>query len=74
MRGDRRPLFLAVGLAGLFAIVLASPLRLVFALQALNAAELALVIVAAAVGAAVLRLAWSRRLVERFLSLPQQVE
>jgi cation-transporting ATPase E len=74
LRGDRRPLFLAVGLAGLFAIVLASPLRLVFALQAPSPAELALVLVAVVVWASVLWLAWSRRLVERFLSLPEQVE
>jgi cation-transporting ATPase E len=70
LRGDRRPFLLAVGLMVLFATVMLTPLRQVFALDALGIGELALVAAAVAAWVLLLRTAWRRRLVERFLSLP----
>jgi cation-transporting P-type ATPase E len=70
-RGDRRPFLLAIGLTVLFATVLLTPIRQVFALEALGIGELALVAAAVTAWVLLLRAAWSRHLVERFLSLPR---
>jgi hypothetical protein len=63
-------LVLASGLTVLFSAVLLTPLRQVFALEALGIGELALVAAAVTAWVLLLRAAWSRRLVERSLSLP----
>jgi cation-transporting P-type ATPase E len=72
VREDRRPLLLAAGLAILFAVVLLTPLRWIFALQALSPAELALVVAAVMVWLVIVRAAWSGRVVERFLAFSDE--
>jgi cation-transporting ATPase E len=69
---DRRPLILALGLLGLFAVILAEPsLRRFFELTALRWLDLGAILIIVAIWAVFLRFVWRRRLFEWWLGLDE---
>jgi cation-transporting P-type ATPase E len=66
--GDRRPTWLAIALLlGLLAVAVVPPLSGIFDLRAVKLLDIAVIVAAAAVWVFLVRLAWRRRLLERFL-------
>jgi cation-transporting P-type ATPase E len=66
--GDRRPTWLAIALLlGLLAVAVVPPLSWIFDLRAVKLLDIAVIVAAAAVWVFLVRLAWRRRLLERFL-------
>jgi cation-transporting P-type ATPase E len=66
---DRRPLLMAGGLGLLFLVVILTPLRELFALQAVGPTELIAVVAALAAWLILLTATWRWRLVDRYLAL-----
>jgi cation-transporting ATPase E len=66
--GDRRPTWLAIALLlGLLAVAVVPPLSGIFDLRAVKLLDITVIVAAAAVWVFLVRLAWRRSLLERFL-------
>ncbi len=66
--GDRRPTWLAIALLlGLLAVAVVPPLSGIFDLRAVTLLDITVIVAAAAVWVFLVRLAWRRSLLERFL-------
>lgn len=70
IRTDRRPVLLVAALGLLFVAILLTPVRVIFALSPTGITPLALIVMAVLVWLLALRETWRRRIVERYLSLP----
>ena len=69
LSGDWRPTWLALGLGIAFVIIVSSPLREFFDLAPLEPLHIGLVVAGALLWLFTVRLAWRRRLLERFLGI-----